>query len=749
MSLPFKTDSAGIPRSANANGQDDILLGSKEFITLVDAPHADVIMRLPLPGIIIFVHGVNSDGEWYSAAEQGLCAGLNERLKRRNEDLAHPTLEGGQLASVSYLHELTSDGYINPDLNAKSFIKSADHFSPVIQFRWGYKANSQDMQNFGDSIHLNEHGYWGGGPFANGCTALPDMWGNGLSDNLFLWLQIQHLNPVSERQVYACPHRGYYVLAALRLAKLVESIRKKQADVPITVVCHSQGNMIGLAAAFLGDRLGKVTDSAGTAGNCVADSYVLTNPPYSLVKSNFTDNWTMSLMSDKKGRTGRQTAVARTQTLRAFFDLIRRPNSRRQTPDYIDRFMANKAKGFDAAKDRQSYGFGPTSGTCGRVTLYCNPHDQVISATTIQGIGWRGLSDDELRETGGDGVFCQRVFAQGLKVGETTRGVGKQDQAVSYHYWNDHYRKPKVGSADYWYPKSPKAMYSLTNGLKANQSFLGKVTTVLASPIMVVLMKAAGPSINAIPDKTWAIPLRAPDLPEPFEPESKNFGKSSKDFDEGFDAPGEQRDRARERSADDPYLGDREIDKSRGRNGRARTDAAKGDVHSEARLRYDDHARLRMQAKREGLTSKTAPVADEDKGEDASYIYKAWRSKQIKSNLAESINAHATDHSTIMTNGMHAQRVRSYDVAVGVCHISDVDMHKFRVIADWRFLSDAGEADPNRIFLEYFIKGSFRCMPVNEWTSSESGEGSMPDMIVDEREGSLPLNGTAGGRRDT
>ncbi|MDT1822943.1 hypothetical protein FPK54_24335, partial [Acinetobacter baumannii] len=87
--------------------------------------------------------------------------------------------------------------------------------------RWGYKASSDELQEFGDAIYLNEQNYWGGGPFANGCTALPDLWGAGLSDQLFLWLHIQHMNPTNDRQVYACPPRPYYVVAALRLAKLV------------------------------------------------------------------------------------------------------------------------------------------------------------------------------------------------------------------------------------------------------------------------------------------------------------------------------------------------------------------------------------------------------------------------------------------------------------------------------------------------------------------------------------------------
>ncbi|MDV2807422.1 hypothetical protein RZN17_29855, partial [Klebsiella pneumoniae subsp. pneumoniae] len=89
----------------------------------------------------------------------------------------------------------------------------------------------------------------------NGCSSLPDLWGNGLLDSLFLWIHIEHLNPLNDAMVFSAPPRPYFVLAALRLAKLVESIRKEQADVPITLVCHSQGNMIGMAAAFLGDKM--------------------------------------------------------------------------------------------------------------------------------------------------------------------------------------------------------------------------------------------------------------------------------------------------------------------------------------------------------------------------------------------------------------------------------------------------------------------------------------------------------------
>ena len=190
-------------------GRGEGLLSFKTDATL------DVLLQMPLPGIVIFVHGVNSDGEWYADAEEGLCAGLNDRLRRRDEHMAHPTPAGGQLTPATYLPELTPDGFINPDMQFDTFITDSDHFSPVIHFRWGYKASSEELQRFGDGIYLNENNYWGGGPFANGCTSLPDMWGEGLSDNLFLWMHVQHLNPTNDRNVYSCPPRPYYVLAVV------------------------------------------------------------------------------------------------------------------------------------------------------------------------------------------------------------------------------------------------------------------------------------------------------------------------------------------------------------------------------------------------------------------------------------------------------------------------------------------------------------------------------------------------------
>ena len=310
--------------SAPADGEDiKLVVGKFNGTSLFSYSLLDCLQQMPSPGIVIFVHGVNSDGEWYRAAEAGLCKGLNTRMKRCDEHLCHATPEAGQLTPLRYRSELSYDGYVDPDYTASTFIVPQAHFSPVIQFRWGYKASDKELQQYGDSVYLNEHAYWGGGPFANGCSSLPDLWGEGLSDALFLFIHIEHLNPVNDRIVYACPPRPYFVLAALRLAHLVAAIRRQQADVPITLVCHSQGNMVGMAVAFLGNKMPDVRDAAGKSGRCVADTYVLCNPPYSLLRRNDTEGWLQGQVWDVDGNVGRQSGEARRQTLAAFFDIVR------------------------------------------------------------------------------------------------------------------------------------------------------------------------------------------------------------------------------------------------------------------------------------------------------------------------------------------------------------------------------------------------------------------------------------------
>jgi hypothetical protein len=114
------------------------------------------------------------------------------------------------------------------------------------------------------------------------------------------------------------------------------------------------------------------------------------------------------------------------------------------------------------------------------------------------------------------------------------------------------------------------------------------------------------------------------------------------------------------------------------------TDAALGNSRDEASLRYEPHALLRLRAKREGLYESGAQVVEEDEPEKASAKYIAWQNKQIKVSLAETVDAAATDHSTIFTNPMHAEKALAYDVGVGVCHIQEANLIELIKLADWR-----------------------------------------------------------------
>ena len=740
----FERDKAGLsqdePNVIVCGGRD----GSMRLSASDQVNPLEVLSQLPLPGIVIFVHGVNSDGEWFQAGEAGLCKGLNERLKRNDEHLAHHGIEAGHLTSVSYLPDLTEDGYLNPEKTSQGFIKDEAHYSPVIQFRWGYKASDADLQTYGKGIFLNEKNYWGGGPFANGCSSLPDLWGDGLNDQLFLWLHAQHLNPTPDRMVYACPHRGYYIVAALRLAKLIGEIRKKQADVPVTIVCHSQGNMVSIAAAFLGDKLGKVTDGMSRSANCVANNYVLCNPPYSLLKSNKTEGWT------QLGH-GRQIYNARVATLNNFFKIIKDQAKDAQSDEEVNYWIANEKHNFTVEADREQRKFGtePYKNNYGRVTLYFNPHDQVISASPVQGIGWRGMNQAEIDATtkGVSGVFCQRVFAQGFYVGESPKTLAQYDFWKNHHIKDENNKPLQPGDKRFWYPASPPAKYSIRKGLDANEGLVPKILTVATAPIFSFFFLLKTIPINGLPldddDKGWITPLNAPPLPKPFLPQSVRFGAASEKFDEYIDAPGWHRNAAQTREANDPYAGENSLRADPLLpNSPPETDKARGNAETEKGLLYEHHAYLRMRAKREGLKPRIdengKPRNQEDDLATASEDYKAWRNEKIKLILAETANGSATDHSTILTNPDHSEKALAYDIPVGVCHIAKEDLDDLRRMADWRYLDDLGRDNPIAKFSSYFELGLMEEKQVKDWVERHDettvpNEGAMPKKIIDER----------------
>ncbi len=202
-----------------------------------------------MPGTIIFVHGVNSEGEWYNDAAIQFCQGLNQRLGRT-------------------------------DLKAATYNKKVKRFDPfdasdpircpIIPFYWGYKLQPGDLEKYPGLYHNDDDMAWGGGPFQNGTTSLLKFWQSGFKKTILNLLDLDKMNPELGKQLEDAPPRSYYIHAARRLANLVDQIREDYPNEPLNIVAHSQGTMITLCAMlFLKDT----TRSP--------DTLLLNNSPYS------------------------------------------------------------------------------------------------------------------------------------------------------------------------------------------------------------------------------------------------------------------------------------------------------------------------------------------------------------------------------------------------------------------------------------------------------------------------------------
>jgi pimeloyl-ACP methyl ester carboxylesterase len=665
----------------------------------MDTAHVEVAH---LPGIIIFVHGVNSDGEWYEQAEQGLIQGLNTRL-----GLSAAIGGGAGLVPVSYAGEITPDGQLNRKFTGKTFITDTGR-SPVIRFRWGYKAAGMDgtsgsldeVAEYGGKIYLNELDAWGGGPFQNGTSALPYMWGLGLDDRVFWWLYA-NMFPVDGRDVYACPPRAYFAHAAHRLKELIRAIRDKQTDCPITVVCHSQGNMVTLAAALLGQQ-----DEA------LADTYVMCNPPYSL-ESLGMDKVVNDDSKSVAGQFGSVTTEARKETFKNFLALVKARVGKGQPLELINRYHGfvlplSKEKVFELAAFPADPKVTPAQGidrdNRGRVFLYCNPHDQVIGVSPVQGIGWRGVSQSQLGEIGADGVFHQRVWAMPGGNQATPFAVGAPDwTGKAYRYIDDNHNPDR-----FWNPPAPAMRFSLS--LNPSQGFISKIITVLTAPVLIIATRLVTFRINDDPKKDWAVPITAPVLPVPVTPRSRRYGNDG-DFDQGKDPAKDALAASDDRHKlnDDAYGG-------------LYKEGGLGTADTEAGLRYEQQAQL-LRLRRAALASGASLSGDEQR-------------EALRRMLEQ--NPNATDHSTILTNPLHAEKVLAYDVAIGWVNptkITAADLLAFRQFANWMVLDES--AVPAAVqFVNYWAKGFYNKLQLQHTYTMEHMDANAPG-IKDRRERSL------------
>jgi pimeloyl-ACP methyl ester carboxylesterase len=446
-----------------------------------DANTTFVAVPRPMPCIVIFVHGVNSEGEWYRDAESGLINGLNDRLGR--VDLKRN--------GCKYEKNVAPDFRPLNGLDLKN--------SPVIRFYWGYRAPKEqtDKVNFPWRIPLktrvtvpsvrdslpyaypaysykpdsydppkpNVKGsvyYWGGGPFQNGTTALNMSWYDGFDPKVWgINISSPAINPERDRPLNASPRRTYYVNASKRLAKLIDTIYEAHPNDTIAVVSHSQGTMIASLAMFYVKK--------------VPDTLFLCNSPYRLTKTGLDDFQMGNAAPTTKAR------------VRTFFNLLQRFKDFQDNPDAEAKVTPRQLEGvggwFDVPADESSdtddrsvksareptkIKWTPSNPSempnpgdkisshdnRGRVFIYCSPHDRVMGSTPIESIGWKGVDKmlpDPDRPNPWEmvdpfdrykGVLFQRQFMRGHEVG------GKPDANTP--------RCPSDGQP--WIPKSPKIM---------------------------------------------------------------------------------------------------------------------------------------------------------------------------------------------------------------------------------------------------------------------------------------------------
>lgn len=337
---------------------------------------SDKVVDVPReqPCNIIVVHGVNDVGTSYSAVEEGLCTGLQDRLLRKFKPGTY------RMPGEEDKKKLLDD----PDAVFFKRDTKADADSPVIPFYWGFReikdasktVNGQKTDRNGN--RLDKDLSKGGGPFGNATSTLPDMWNKGV---------FAPFDPAGDplRPVKNGPGRMYMVLAARRLAALVAMIRQYEPNDTVNIVAHSQGCLISLLAqAFLMEM-----------GERTADTLILTHPPYSLDEGMGVAMRTATFVtgdSDKAMKgfydliASRQNVHARLQTL---VNIVAGVAKSKATSPVFGKISETDSCGMvhgrwkaDADRDNR-----------GKVYLYFSPEDMTVALDNMRGIGWQGVPD--------------------------------------------------------------------------------------------------------------------------------------------------------------------------------------------------------------------------------------------------------------------------------------------------------------------------------------------------------------------
>ncbi|SCX56018.1 DUF3274 domain-containing protein [Variovorax sp. EL159] len=403
-----------------------------------------------MPGIVIFVHGVNSDGEWYFDASEQFAKGLNQRLGREDLRRLEKDTRGDK-------DKATANRYLN-------HIEGERIPSPVIPFWWGYKAPATERKlvkgtlvdtpawtdEYGNPLRTD--GAWGGGPFQNGGAALTSFWlPTGFrKDVLYGMIDVNAINPLVGRTLCDCPPRLYYAHAARRLANLIKDVRKNLPNEPINIVSHSQGTIVAMCALFfLGDEVRG------------PDTVILNSSPYRF------DTAITDFISAADGRRSVQREPARIETFANAAKIVDGAKKKYPAPPepkaectvkhrprhpYDDAVYVHKPA--DAPLWQAEIGGkvddpnGPRGqdgklwwsdatferkDTRGKLMINFNPGDRVIGVSAVSGMGWRGIPPDYMKKVG-DNVL-QRLFARGTNA-EHNPPIGSEPDGKPLPYFH-------------------------------------------------------------------------------------------------------------------------------------------------------------------------------------------------------------------------------------------------------------------------------------------------------------------------
>ncbi|RZT31314.1 T6SS effector phospholipase Tle3 domain-containing protein [Cupriavidus agavae] len=383
--IPMATRPVPMQRDVHGNPFWESFLTPESYAVRAEA-------RIPphMPGVIIFVHGVNSEGEWYDRAEKALCDGLNERLGLGDTEF--------KLRSNTYVERSTETRL----RHERRYDVTKPGNSPIIRFFWGYREPDENCGQYkiplrnicGTDYWKRGEGdrgpwFWGGGPFQNGTNSLQQMWsGKGFSRSLMGFIDLESLNTEPERQLQNAPSRDYYPHAAQRLANLIDKVRRAYPHDTVTVMSHSQGTMIAMAATAL-------------CRTRAPDALFVMNSPFSL-DDKVTDWATCG--------SERPTSDARVKTFRNIANRIK--NDKRALDDRLKALlMVGKCR--DGGPWRPDSFITPEISerdNHGRLYVYFSPHDRVMGITALTSIGWQGLGDALLDELGD--TVKQRMVAR-------------------------------------------------------------------------------------------------------------------------------------------------------------------------------------------------------------------------------------------------------------------------------------------------------------------------------------------------